>query len=102
MVNGGRCHWGVQDEDQRPLTCGLCDAAPVVAAAASCGGSTTAVTRQLTSSGDHRIGGGAGVRDVLVAAGDGLVSATRKAQTPQRCQLGAGHCVAWERRRCTC
>jgi hypothetical protein len=37
-----------------------------------------------------RTGGLAGFRDVLVVAGDGLVSVSRKGHKPQRCQLSPG------------
>jgi len=52
------------------------------------------------SCGDHRIGGVAGLRDVLVVAGDG------PGQSPQGAAAAAmpaerGHRVAWERR-CRC
>ena len=57
---------------------------------AACGGSATTPTRQsqptvfpLTIT---RTGGIAGFRDVLVVAGDGMVSVTRKGK-PRRCQL---------------
>ena len=75
----------------RQLSRILCSAALVVAMTAACGGSATTPTQQsppavfpLTIT---RTGGIAGFRDVLVVAGDGLVSITRKGQTPRRCQL---------------
>lgn len=80
----------------RALLRSLCCAAVVVAATASCSGSTTAPTRTTPASQSQpatfpltitRTGGIAGLRDVLVVAGDGLVSVTHKGHTPQRCQL---------------
>ena len=81
----------LQDGPMRQLSRILCSAALVVAMTAACGGSATTPTRQsqptvfpLTIT---RTGGIAGFRDVLVVAGDGLVSVTRKGQAPRRCQL---------------
>jgi len=62
----------------------------VVLAVAACGGLTTPTSQSppeafpVTIS---RTGGIAGFRDVLVVAGDGLVSVTRKGQKPRRCRL---------------
>lgn len=81
----------LQDGSMRQLSRILCSAALVVAMTAACGGSATTPTQQsqpavfpLTIT---RTGGIAGFRDVLVVAGDGLVSVTRKGQAPRRCQL---------------
>ena len=75
----------------------LCATAVVVGATASCGGSATTPTRPATPTSQSqpavfpltvtRTGGIAGFRDVLVVAGDGMVSVTRKGQKPRRCQL---------------
>jgi len=64
----------------------------IVAATAACGPSTTPRTENrpevfpLTVT---RTGGIAGFRDVMVVAGDGLVTLTRQGQPPQRCRLTA-------------
>jgi hypothetical protein len=80
----------------RALLRSLCCAAVVVAATASCSGSTTAPTRTTPASQSQpatfpltitRTGGIAGLRDVVVVAGDGLVSVTHKGHTPHLCQL---------------
>jgi hypothetical protein len=82
----------------------LCCTTLVVAATASCGGSTTTpagATPPATTPTSQRqraafpltitrTGGIAGFQDVLVVAGDGLVSVTRKGQKPRRCQLVPG------------
>jgi len=81
----------------------LCCTAVVVAATTSCGGSTTTPTRTPpattpTSQNQRaafpltitRTGGIAGFQDVLVVAGDGLVSVSHKGQKSQRCQLVPG------------
>src|SRR5665811_4546 len=82
----------VQDEPMRHLSRILCATAVVVGATASCGGSATTPTRPATPTSQSqpavfpltvtRTGGIAGFRDVLVVAGDGLVSVTRKGQAP--------------------
>lgn len=70
----------------------LCCTALVVAATAACGSAPTPGTASqpevfpLTVT---RTGGIAGFRDVMVVAGDGLVTLTRQGQRPQRCRLTA-------------
>ena len=87
----------VQDGHVRHLTRILCSTTVLMAVTASCGGSVATPTSQsqpavfpLTIT---RTGGIAGFRDVLVVAGDGLVSVTRRGQKPRRCQLTPGAVV---------
>lgn len=92
----------VQDEVMRHLPCLLCSAALVLAATAGCGGSATApssgppssqTASQSTSSASafpltiSRTGGIAGFLDLVVVAGDGRVSVTRKGQPTRSCRL---------------
>jgi hypothetical protein len=81
----------LQDEPMRQFSPLLCWTAVVVATTAGCGAPATTPTDQgqpavfpVTIT---RTGGIAGFGDVLVVAGDGLVSVTRKGHTPRRCQL---------------
>ena len=78
----------------------LCPTAVVVAMTA-CGGSATTTPTTQSHPATHptralfpvtimRTGGIAGFRDVLVVAGDDLVSVTRKGQKPQQCRLTPG------------
>jgi len=86
-----------QDGPMRQLSGILCSTALVVAMTAACGSATTPTSQSQPPTSQSqptvfpltitRTGGIAGFRDVLVVAGDGLVSVTRKGQAPRRCQL---------------
>jgi len=69
----------------------LCSTAILAAAISACGGSaTTPTTSSLPAVFPvtiTRSGGIAGFQDVLVVAGDGVVSMTRKGHSQRRCQL---------------